>query len=194
MVQEGKNPLPCCDSFGMHMPAGRLIKHQWTKRCNRNTQMRLRRRDVAIESRCAEASFSLTRNDKAEYIEGVGIFKYMERPLDRSDNDLPEVRRNIRKARQVWGRLGQLLRREGGYQLVSEMFYQVVVQAVLLFGSETRVLLAAMAKTLEGVHVGFLQQVKGKTAIRQWDRNWRREAAERVLKEEGTQKLGTYCQ
>ena len=39
------------------------------------------------------------------------------------------------------------------------MFYWVVVQAVLLFGAETWVLLAAMSRKLEGVHVGFLIQV-----------------------------------
>ena len=28
VVQEGMEPLPCCDLCGLHMPAGRLIKHQ----------------------------------------------------------------------------------------------------------------------------------------------------------------------
>ena len=32
----------------------------------------------------------------------------------------------------------------------------------------------------------------GKTAIGQWDRNFRRAAADSVLKEVGTQKLGMY--
>ena len=44
---------------------------------------------------------------------------------------------------------------------MSEMFNRKVVQVVLLFGVETWVLLAAMAKTLEGVHAGFLSQVTG---------------------------------
>ena len=43
--------------------------------------------------------------------------------------------------------------------IVSENFYRVVVQAVLLFGAETWVLTAAMLEKLEGVHVGFLRQV-----------------------------------
>ena len=40
--------------------------------------------------------------------------------------------------------------------ITSEKFYRAVVQAVLLFGAETWVLLSAMLNKIEGVHVGFL--------------------------------------
>ena len=40
------------------------------------------------------------------------VFKYLERLLDRSDNDWLEVRWNIWKARHIWGWLGKPLRRE----------------------------------------------------------------------------------
>ena len=63
--------------------------------------MRWRRRYVAIASQCVEASFSITEEDEVDYIERVGVFKYLRQPLDWSDDDWPEVRRNIRKARQV---------------------------------------------------------------------------------------------
>ena len=53
---------------------------------------------------------------------------------------------------------------EGGADpLVLAMFYWAVVQAVLIFGDETWFLLEAMSKNLEGVHVGFLKQMTGKT-------------------------------
>ena len=68
VVQEGMDPLPCCDLCGIQMPAGRLIKHQQTQGCNRNTQIRWQRRDVAIASQCAEASFSLMGEDEAKCI------------------------------------------------------------------------------------------------------------------------------
>ena len=65
-----------------------------------------------IGSQCAEASFSLMGEDEAECIEEVGNFKYLGRMSDRSDDDWPAVRRNFRKARRLWSRLGKLLRRE----------------------------------------------------------------------------------
>ena len=59
----------------------------------------------------------------------------------------------------MWGRLGKLLQREGMEPEVSEKLYHTVVQAVLLFGVETWVLLAPMMQSLEGEHVSFLRQV-----------------------------------
>ena len=86
VVQEGMETLTRCDLCGMHIPEGRLRKHQRTQRCDRNTQMQCRRRDVVIVSRCAEASFSLAGEDHAEQIDGMDTFKYLGRILDRSDN------------------------------------------------------------------------------------------------------------
>ena len=65
VVQEGKEPLPRCDSCGMHMPEGRLTRHRKKARCDKNTQMRWRRLDVEITARCLEATFSLTGEEEA---------------------------------------------------------------------------------------------------------------------------------
>ena len=64
---------------------------------------------MAIAANVLEAMFSFIGEDEAERIKGVERFKYLRRMLDRSDDDLPEVLHNTRKARQVWGRLGNLL-------------------------------------------------------------------------------------
>ena len=69
----------------------------------------------------------------------------------------------------------------------SAKFYCAVVQVVLLFGAETWVLSAPMAKKLEGVHVGFLRQV-----TRLKDGSWQKVALDKVLREGGTQPLQTY--
>ena len=74
-------------------------------------------------------------DDGEECFEGVDYFKYLGRVLHRSEEDWTLVRWNIRRARQVWGYLGKLLRREGAYPMFLRKFYQSVVQAVILFGS-----------------------------------------------------------
>ena len=48
VVQESREPMIHCDLFVMHIPAGRLLKHQRKKRCDSITQMRWRRKDAAI--------------------------------------------------------------------------------------------------------------------------------------------------
>ena len=128
-------------------------------RCENDTQMQWRRRDVEVADKCSEATFSLTGEDELECIDAVELFKYLRRLLDRSEDDWPEVLWNIRKARQVWGCLTKMIRREGKEPAVSEKFYCVLIQAVLLSGAETWVLLAPMAQRLEVIHAEFLRQV-----------------------------------
>ena len=101
VVQEGAELLPCCDLCRIHMPAGRLIKHQRTVWCDNNTQIRRQRMGVAIADKCSGVIFSITGKDKAECIEGVKVFKYLGRLLDWSDDDWPLFLRNINKAWQV---------------------------------------------------------------------------------------------
>ena len=187
VVQEGKDLLPRCDLCVMHMPPYRK-----TARCDRNTHMRWRRRGMTITSKSSDATFSLTGEDEAECIEGVGRFKYLGRLLDRSDNDWPEVLHNIRKSRQVWRQLGELLQREGAEPTVLKNIYRAVVQAVLLFGAETWVLTERMFRLLEGMHMSFLRQSTRKQATRRRYGSWRQALAEAVLREAGTHTLRTY--
>ena len=88
------------------------------------------------------------------------MFKYLGCTLDRSDDDWNSVLRNISKARQVWGRLGKMIQREGAEPAVLAKFYCTLIQAVLLFGTDNWVLLAPMAQRLEGVYVGLTRKVK----------------------------------
>ena len=59
------------------------------------------------------------------------------------------------------GHIGKFLRREGVDSTISAKLYRAVVQAVLLFGAKTWVLMAEMLNKLDGVHLGFLRQVTG---------------------------------
>ena len=85
------------------------------------------------------------------------------------DDDWPAVRRNIMRVRLVWGGLGTLLQQEGEEPRVSEMFYRILVQTILLYGSETWVLSAEIYRTVEGIHTRFLQHIAGKRAQRLGD-------------------------
>ena len=52
------------------------------------------------------------------------------------------------------------------------MFYRAVSQVILLYGSETWFLSAAMEKKVEGEHTYFLRQITRKQARRIVDRTW----------------------
>ena len=85
-----------------------------------------------------------------------------------------------------------MLIQEGVDTIILAKFYWYVVQAVLLFGAETWVLLVAMLKKLEGVHVGFLQHTRGMKAQRLGDAIWKKEGQYRVLQAAGTEPLREY--
>ena len=114
---------------------------------------------MEIAVKCTGETFSLTGDDRSDCFEGVDSFKYLGQVIHLEDDDRPEVLHNIWRSRQVWGRLGKLLRREGADPIISENFYWVVVQVVLLFGANTWVMSEVMLKKIEGAHVGFLRQV-----------------------------------
>ena len=72
--------------------------------------------------------------------EWVGRFNYIGILMDRSDDDWPSVLHSIRKSRQVWGGIGEILWSEWAETEVSEQFYCEIIQSVILFRAETWVI------------------------------------------------------
>ena len=105
-------------------------------------------------------------------MEGVVNFKFLGRHLDQTGSDWLAVRWNAKRMRRVWGRLENLLRREGEDPKVAKMFYRSVTQEVFLFVSETWILSAAMERSVEGTHTGFFRKIIGKWARRKSDGTW----------------------
>ena len=67
----------------------------------------------------------------------VTSFKYLGCVMTAGDEDCPEGVGNLIKARKSWARLTSILGREGEDLRVSIIVFKAVVQAVLIFGSET---------------------------------------------------------
>ena len=101
-----------------------------------------------MAERCGEMEFNLDWEEGDKRVDNVPTFRYLGRPLDQTDDDWSAVRKNIMRARSVWGRLGTLIRWEGADPKVSEIFCRAAVQAILLYGSETWVLLVSTAKRI----------------------------------------------
>ena len=67
-----------------------------------------------------------------------------------------------------------------------------MVQTILLYGSETWVLLASMNRKVEGVYTGILCRIKGKRAKQLRDRKCEMPGADGVLEKLVTQSVRTY--
>ena len=57
----------------------------------------------------------------------------------------------------------------GGRKRVSDLFYWAVIQAVLLFRSESWAMLVIMMRMVESTHMGLLFQITGKQEIQHSD-------------------------
>ena len=89
----------------------------------------------------------------------VEVFKYLGRDLSADNYDVPAMRYNLRKARQVWARIARVLEKECVPAPVGGMFYQAVVVAVLLYGSESWCLPSSALDILEGFHVEATRRI-----------------------------------
>ncbi len=90
---------------------------------------------------------------EGEVLEKVESFRYLERILTQDDDDIRAVRSQIKKAREIWARVGQVLQADNTPPKVSTKFYKAVMQSVLLYGSETWNLTKTTLARLEGFHI-----------------------------------------
>ena len=89
-----------------------------------------------MAARCVAATEQgFTANGKP--LRRVEIFKYLGCLVAYHDTDVPAARRQLSRARAMWGRLRKVIEKENVPTPVTGMFYQAVVAAVLLYGSES---------------------------------------------------------
>ena len=91
----------------------------------------------------------------------VDKFKPLGRMLSYNNSDTPAIRRNLKRARQVWGRISTVIAKDSVPAPIAGMFYQAVVTAVLLYGSETWVVPPHDLRALEGFHVEAARRITG---------------------------------
>ncbi len=83
----------------------------------------------------------------------VDLFQYLGRILAQDNDDVRAVRNQIKKARGIWARVGQVLTADNTLPKVSTKFYKVVMQSVLLYGSKTWNLSTTALARLEEFHI-----------------------------------------
>ena len=119
------------------------------------------RRDQHAAARRGAAALRERFTAKEEPLTQVQLFKYLGRIIAYDGSDVPAARRQLARARAVWGRLSKVIAKESVPAPVAGMFYQAVVAAVLLYGSESWVLPAAQLRALEGFHVECARRLTG---------------------------------
>ena len=83
-----------------------------------------------------------------------------------------DLYQSLWKARRWWGIVAMVLTRKGAMVRMWSMLYKVVVQTVLLYGSEIWVATESMLKVLEGFHHRVARWIVGNTDRRTVDGEW----------------------
>ena len=96
-------------------------------------------------------------------LETLLSFKYLGRLMTTGDDDWQAVAGNLVKAQKSLGRLSRILSRAGGEaKWVSGKFFKAVVQALLLFGAETWVLIPRIERSLDIFLHGSARRITGR--------------------------------
>ena len=148
-----------CESCGMqisNMVAG-SARHLATAACRRMTAMKTQHRCAEEGARAASQKFYAYGQE----LRSVERFKYLGRILSSSDSDMPAVRKNLAKAKAVWRRISTVIAKESVPAVIAGMFFRVVVEAVLLYGSETWALPPTAMRCLNGFQVEAARRLTG---------------------------------
>jgi hypothetical protein len=123
----------------------RLIR---TKECQIGVERRTQHKAALALALALRRQFTVHGDALAR----VEVYKYLGCLLTQDKDDAQAIRQQLRKARGVWARVGQVLRGENTAPRVAAKVYKAVVQAVLLYSSETWNLMKAALARLEGFH------------------------------------------
>jgi hypothetical protein len=166
-------------------------RHMQTKECQVGVERR-KQRETAISSAMALRQQFTVHGDVLERVE---VYKYLGRMMAQDDDDIQAVRAQLRKARATWARVGQVLRRENATPFVAARFYQAIVQAILLYGSETWVLTRTALARLEGFHIRAAYRMAKEHKPKRGPGNvWIYPKSEDVLRECGLKTMEEYVQ
>ena len=167
LVGVGGNLFPCCEQCGMQTRNAGFVRHESTASC----RSRAHRHDWhAVAARCAAATKQAFTVDEKP-LRCVESFKYLGCLTAYDNTDVPAARRQLSRAHAVWRCLRKVTEKEGVSASVTEMSYQAVLAAVLLYDSESWVLPDAQLARLEDFHVECARKLTGMWPRKRGD-NW----------------------
>ena len=92
----------------------------------------------------------------------VETFNYIGRIMLLDNSECKEVSGNLQKAWRKLGRFSRIIILGEEYTWTSWRFYVAVVQSVMMFGSETWVVMTCILRDIGSLHNGATCQISGR--------------------------------
>jgi hypothetical protein len=186
ILQEGKLPhCPYCQIFASNVGP----KHFATKACRAQAAHFLDRDRLA---RQAMEATNLVFYIGDVPLENVTEYKYLGCLLSADDTDNATVSLNISKATQTWFHMYRILSSDGNDSMTMACLYLAVVQAKLLYGSETWVLSRHLLDRLKHFHARCACYMAHGHICRLPDGTWEYPPTSEVLDSCGLSTIETY--
>ncbi len=126
-------------------------------------------------------------------LELIKVFQYLGCLFGQDNDDAQAIWQQMRKARGLRARVGQVLHGENVMPCVAAKFYKAVVQAILLYGSKTWNLMGSALARLEGFYICVAYKMAQKYRLRRGaNRVWVYPKLADVLEECRTRKIVEY--
>lgn len=166
--------LPQCHECGLFQQNVNSEKHLSSEDCKKYAERRKRRKNEQIKMAANNVTFKV-QND---IINNVKQFKYLGRIIQNNDDDLPAIEAQIKKAKMMWGNIIKILKYKNGNKnkkinpKTMSIFYKVIVQTILLYGSETWVVCETGRRKLSSFHNRCARYITGRHIKQQEDGTW----------------------
>ena len=129
IVMVGGVCLPKCRLCSVQVSTVGMPTHENSKTCKQMAAMR-RQHAMAAQGKADLEEIFTAYGDELKH---VRQFKYLGRIMSHDDNDTPAMRRNLKRARRVWGQFWRALEKEEVPPRIAGMFYQAVVAFILIY-------------------------------------------------------------
>ena len=191
IIVEGEGQLPQCPLCGLFDMNAHTEQHRATLECKRGAE-RLRRLNQTEQSRQVVRNVSFSVDGAA--IDRETQFKYLGRVLEETDDDNYAIDRQLTRAKAKWARVGKLLSVQTTDPRVRGYFYKAILQAVLLYGSESWVISKFKLQQLRSFHHRVARYITGRHIKRLPDGTYECPPTAEVLEMAGLYPLDTYIE
>ena len=172
-------PLSCIICYTRIPRTNNMQRHVRTNTCQRLRVRRENEKKLEAQAKADQVRFLVNGVE----LERVNKFKYLGRILRDDDRDTDCIEENLSKARKRWGSIAKILKREGANAECMGRFYLTIVQAVLLYGSDSWTIREADMKKLRAFHLRAIRHMAGDHIRKLSDTEWKYPNHDELTKE-----------
>ena len=190
IVIDEEGLLPKCIRCGLFSTVSNTDTHFSSKACREGAERRRKLRQAKKQEEAKDMKF---------YVEGEELkkrsqFKYLGRVLDDQDDDDHAALRQLGRAREKWGRVSHVLNSQGASSRARGYFYKAIIQAVLLYGSESWTLSERTLKLFRSFHSRVARYLTGRHIRQLEDGTWHCPPTADTLHQAGLKTIDEYIQ